>query len=50
MNYAEVQAMFGTVITCYSSGKEKKGTGRNSWKTVVFETGAILGHMCFEFC
>ena len=51
ISYVEVQAMFGTVIICsLSSGKEEKGTGRNSWNTAMFVTGAIWGFTCFEFC
>lgn len=50
-SYVEVQAMFGTVITCYlSSGKEERGLDRNSWNAAVFVTGAILDFTCFEFC
>lgn len=33
-----------------SSGKEKKGMERKSWKAAVFETRAILGCVRFEFC
>lgn len=48
ISYVEVQAVFGTVITCSpSSGKARVGTAGRQLRLL---TGVVLGFTCFEFC